>query len=243
MKKNTNFLIVVLSVVLLLSCKDNQGYSKINSAPEVSENAVHKIIVNDFINAAGYTYLDVTEGNENYWMAIAEMPIEKGGTYYYTDGMQMKNFTSKELNKTFDVIVFSEGINASEQNLVKPNVHNHAPAESVKNTSNSESDINISKAKGGVTVGELYGNPAAYSNKEVIVRGKVVKVNNGILDKNWVHIVDGTNFEGKKDLTITTTNSIKVGDTVTFKAKVTLDKDFGGGYIYALLLEDGEEIQ
>ena len=71
----------------------------------------------------------------------------------------------------------------------------------------------------------------------------MVKVNNGILEKNWVHIVDGTQFENKKSLTVTTNELIKVGDTVTFKGKITIDKDFGYGYVYDILLEEGELIK
>jgi hypothetical protein len=62
------------------------------------------------------------------------------------------------------------------------------------------------------------------------------------MDKNWVHIADGTTFENKKDITVTTTEIIKVGDTVTFKATLVLDKDFGAGYVYGVLLENGQVI-
>ena len=63
------------------------------------------------------------------------------------------------------------------------------------------------------------------------------------MDKNWVHIADGTQFEDKKSITVTTQEIIKVGDIVTFKGKVTLEKDFGYGYVYDILLEEGELIK
>ena len=44
-------------------------------------------------------------------------------------------------------------------------------------------------------------------------------------------------------VTVTTKETIKVGDTVTFKATVVLDKDFGQGYVYPLLLENGEALK
>ena len=155
----------------------------------------------------------------------------------------MKDFTSKELDRTFDFITFSEGISTSEATLAKPKEHVHADGENHAATEPNVADIKIEKAEGGVSVGELFANPASFSTKVVIVKGEVVKVNNGILDKNWVHIVDGSNFEGKNDLTVTTKSTVKVGDVVTFKAKVTLDKDFGAGYVYPLLLEDGEILE
>ena len=149
----------------------------------------------------------------------------------------MKDFESKELGRTFDLITFSEGISANEASLTQTAKNPHTNADTNKSTI---SDVKIEKAKNGISVEELYAKKESFSNKEVIVKGKVVKVNNGILDRNWVHIVDGTQFETKKDLTVTTAQIVKVGDTVTFKATVILDKDFGQGYVYGVLLEKGE---
>ena len=90
---------------------------------------------------------------------------------------------------------------------------------------------------------ELFSAKKSFSGKSIIVKGKVVKVNDGIMNKNWVHIVDGTQFENKADLTITTIDSVNVGDIVTFKGVIILDKDFGQGYIYDILLEEGSLVK
>lgn len=234
MRNKINLLIVVLAVVMF-SCKDKQGYSKINNVEDTVENPVHKIVINEFMDAGGYTYINVTEGNEKYWMAIPNTVVKKGETYFYKSGMVMKDFKSEELARTFDRITFSEGISANESGLTETAKNPHTNADK-----SIISDVKIEKAKNGVSVEELYAKKESFSNKEVIVKGKVVKVNNGILDRNWVHIVDGTQFETKKDLTVTTTETVKVGDIVTFKATVILDKDFGQGYVYGVLLEKGE---
>ena len=170
-------------------------------------------------------------------MAIPNTVVKKGETYFYNGGMVMKGFESKELGRTFDFITFSEGISSNEAALTKTAKNPHTNADTDKSVI---SDVKIDKAKNGVSIEEVYAKKESFSNKEVIVRGKVVKVNNGILDRNWVHIVDGTQFETKKDLTVTTAQIVKVGDTVTFKATVILDKDFGQGYVYGVLLEKGE---
>lgn len=59
------------------------------------------------------------------------------------------------------------------------------------------------------------------------------------MDKNWVHIQDGTNFKGKFDLTVTTDREFKIGDVVTFEGRISLNKDFGYGYYYEVLMENG----
>jgi hypothetical protein len=59
---------------------------------------------------------------------------------------------------------------------------------------------------------------------------------------NWVHIQDGTRTDNSFDLTITTNDVTKVGDVVTFEGTVTLKKDFGAGYFYEVIVENGKLI-
>jgi len=100
-------------------------------------------------------------------------------------------------------------------------------------------DIHVEKAPDGITIGDLYKNRNNYGNKKVIIRGQVVKINKGIMDRNWVHIKDGTSEAGKSDLTITTQEVVSVGDIVTFEGVVALDKEYGKGYVYPLVVENG----
>ncbi|MEO5659314.1 MAG: OB-fold nucleic acid binding domain-containing protein, partial [Polaromonas sp.] len=69
------------------------------------------------------------------------------------------------------------------------------------------------------------------------VQGKVVKVNEGIMKRNFLHLQDGTGDANTNDLIVTSQQSAKVGDQVLITGKVALDKDFGSGYNYPLLLE------
>jgi hypothetical protein len=68
----------------------------------------------------------------------------------------------------------------------------------------------------------------------------VVKYNAAILGKNWFHLQDGSGktADGTNDLTITTEAAVAVGDIVTVTGTVAIDRDFGAGYTYALMLED-----
>ena len=60
------------------------------------------------------------------------------------------------------------------------------------------------------------------------------------MKKNWVHIQDGTKDAGKFDLTVTTQDSVKVGDVVIFEGVAAFNKDVGAGYFYEILLEDAK---
>ena len=102
----------------------------------------------------------------------------------------------------------------------------------------AQPDIHVDKAPDGITIAELYKNRNDYANKTVIIRGQVVKINNGIINRNWVHLKDGTSEDGKSDLTFTTQAEVNVGDIVTFEGVVALDKEYGKGYVYPLVVEN-----
>ena len=92
--------------------------------------------------------------------------------------------------------------------------------------------------KADQTVAEVYAGKDSLLGTVVNVRGKVVKFSSQIMGKNWAHIQDGTGSSGTNDLTVTTADTTRVGDTVLVSGKITLNKDFGAGYKYALILED-----
>ena len=111
--------------------------------------------------------------------------------------------------------------------------------------SSEKSDVlltGITKAEGGKTIQEIFDEKASLSGSKVTVRGKAVKVNPGIMGRNWVHVRDGSGAAGDNDLTITTGSPVlpDVGDLVLVTGTVALDQDFGMGYQYAVILQDAE---
>jgi hypothetical protein len=96
----------------------------------------------------------------------------------------------------------------------------------------------VEKAKDGKTVAEIFAGKEDLAGKQVLVRGKVVKFLPQIMGKNWLHLQDGSGSEGTNDLTVTTTAMAEVGDLVLVNGKVSVNRDFGYGYSYQVLLED-----
>lgn len=96
----------------------------------------------------------------------------------------------------------------------------------------------ITKAKDGYTVEELYTKKAELKGKRVSVRGKAVRFAGGIMGKNFIHLQDGSGQKGTNDITVTTNQSAKVGDIVLANGLMVLDRDFGGGYRYPVILEE-----
>ena len=107
--------------------------------------------------------------------------------------------------------------------------------------SKSQTEVSgVKKAKNGKTVAEVFAGKKDLAGKEVLVRGKVVKFMPKIMGKNWLHLQDGSGSEGTNDLTVTTNTIVKVGDLVLVSGVVSVDRDFGFGYSYEVIIEDAE---
>ena len=92
----------------------------------------------------------------------------------------------------------------------------------------------------GKTIAEIFAQKDKLAGQSVSVRGTVVKFVRGVMNKNWVHLADGTGSEADKtaDLTVTTQELVKVGDVILVKGKLTTNKDLGSGYFYPAIIED-----
>jgi hypothetical protein len=99
----------------------------------------------------------------------------------------------------------------------------------------------IEKAEGGRTIAGVFADKDQLAGETIVFRGKVVKANAGIMGKNWLHIRDGSGAEGTNNLTVTTIEVLpNVGDTVLVSGVLELNKDFGMGYQYDLIIEDAD---
>ena len=63
------------------------------------------------------------------------------------------------------------------------------------------------------------------------------------MNRNWIHLQDGTESDGKFDLTITTDQAIVTGDIIIVEGKIAVDKDYGFGYKYDLIMEDAKLVK
>lgn len=214
--------------LLLVGCK-----------PSDSGSGLTTVKVLEVEQVANYTYLLVKEKGPEYWIAVPTMQAQVGETYQYQGGMMMEDFESKELGRTFDKVLFLEAL-YSENTGGPMEVQEVTPGSQV---SVAKSDVQVEAVEGTVTVGELYANPGSYEGKSVKIRGEVTKFNEAIMDRNWVHIQDGTEANGKFDLTATSAESFAVGSVVTVEGEVSLNRDFGYGYSYEILLENTSQVK
>ena len=211
-------------------------FSACNNPPESNDNMdegaedLHSVFVNETIPTSKYLYLHVTEKNEQYWIATSLQDIKVGEFYYYSSGILKLNFKSEELNRLFDKIYLVSSLvpvnHGSDHNL---NIK--------RKTATPESKEAI-EIENSILIAVLVENMEKYSGKRIQISGECVKVNPDIMGRNWIHLKDGSKDD--YDLVVTSETYVPVGSVVTMTAVVSLKKDFGSGYSYELILEDGE---
>ncbi len=244
MKKSTSiFILLAASFLLLSGCKSKKDNSQISMAPNT-----HKVEVQEFIHTTQYTYFRVLEENAEYWLASPKREAKKGETLYYTTAYEMLDFKSTELDRVFDRVYFIQdltdkpggqaGAAAGGSQVHMGTPRNQQTEQTVVNKSEPAEITGTIEEE--ISIHELLGNPEEYSNKLVTISGKVIKVNPAIMARNWVHITaepaDGNNH----DLTITCQDEVKVDQVVTFQGQVSLNRDFGAGYTYEIIIENAK---
>jgi hypothetical protein len=196
------------------------------------------------MNGGGYTYANLEKGGKKTWVAFPTMETRVGETLSFNGCMQMPGFQSKALNRKFDEILFCSGPEIKPKAAAKANLlaGKKSPGSSGASSAASQK-IKVEKASGAnaYTVAEIFSKRAALNGKQVVVKGQVVKVASGIMDRNWIHLQDGSGTEKQKnhDLVITSTQEPEVGSVITVSGTVAKDKDFGGGYKYDVIIEKG----
>ena len=237
-------MILALTAVALTGCRKAQRPGTQTAmapaspvATDPSNNISGKLL--ERIDAAPYSYLRIQSAGGEVWAAVPETKVEKGAEVTVFNAMQMNNFESKTLKRTFEVVYFGTTEAPTSAGAAVPAGH-PTGAEGPMDAP----DVKVEKAKGADahTISEVHAQKASLKEKPVSVRGKVVKFNAEVMGKNWLHLRDGSGSAEAKnnDLTVTTKDTVKVGDVVQVKGVVRVDKDFGSGYTYPVIVEEAK---
>jgi len=180
------------------------------------------------LDSGGFTYVRFSTPQGERWAAIGSIELARGATITIAPTMVADRFASQPLKRSFDNLIFGA---LTDVTGVEPGTV-AAPA---------KAPLSVPKAEGehARTIAEIWGSQAAIrEGQPVVVRGTVTKVLQGIMDRNWVHLRDGS---GKDDeITITSQEAPKVGSTVTATGTLHRNRDFGSGYKYAVLIEEAK---
>lgn len=183
--------------------------------------AMHTGTVVEAITGGGYTYMNIDEDGRRFWIAGPRTSIGVGERVTFSEQLWMVNFESKALGRTFDRLLFVSGVEKAQAGTAR-----EAPP-----VATGPAEV--------VTVEELYDRKYNLEGSIVEIRGEVVKVSEKIMGMNWVHIKDGTGSRGTDKIIFRSRdNKAPVGSTVTARGRVEIDKDFGFGYYYSVIVED-----
>jgi len=218
------------------------------------------------IDAAPYSYLRLTTAQGEVWAAVPQSNVASGAEVTVENPMAMDGWESKTLNRKFEKLVFgtlagqaapagapgaAPGAAPAAQPSMPPGMPpgSAAPGMAAQHAAAATGpadvgDVKVGKATGADarTVAEIHAQRAQLKEKRVAVRGKVVKFSAGIMGRNWVHLRDGSGSQekGTNDVTVTTGDMAGVGDVVVAKGVVRIDKDFGAGYAYPVIVEEAK---
>lgn len=239
--------LLVLSLALVPACN---GASDDGTTPERTPAATGTPApapageltgrVAETMDSGGYTYIALDVGGKRIWAAGPETEVSVGDTVSIPKGMEQRNFHSNTLDRTFESILFVGAIRvAGAPGATSP----HAGTPPAGSPHAADAKVTgIEPLEGGQTVAEIVGKRADLAGEEIAVRGKVVKFNRAIMGTNWLHIQDGTGdaADGTNDLAVTTDAVVNVGDVVVVRGTVTVEKDFGAGYSYEVIVEKAD---
>lgn len=255
MKQLTTFFSIAIFILTLFAgCSEDTPAPKTEAAkpstqaapptPAVPVSAPGKTgKVTETMDAAGYTYVSVDTGSEQFWAAAPQFAVKVGDDVVVPEGMPMPNYHSKTLDRTFDIVYFVPSVLVGGAAQLAGQTPAVSQMDSASRTVVEKTDVDLSDikpAEGGQTVSDVFTKKADLAGKPVKVRGKVVKFSPAIMGKNWIHLQDGTGAAGSNDLVVTTSISANVGDTIVINGILATDKDFGYGYKYGVIVEDAE---
>ena len=232
------------------------------AAPAVPPVLEGKVL--ETMDSGGYTYARVAAGSDEIWAAGPATKLATGEVVAIETVMPMRQFESKTLKRTFPLVYFVQsfkgGAPADAGCATCPS--HGGTAEVACGTGEAACDTGGASApplpvgmhppvapkpaekitgiaKADRTVAEVHAAKGELAGRKVAVRGKVVKVNAGIMNRNWIHLQDGSGEGETADLTVTAVEqTAAVGDIVLATGVVAADKDFGSGYRYDVIMED-----
>ncbi len=219
---------------------NSDSYTKSIAAIKKAVTEGKQFEVLEIIQTSKYTYLKVSENYGQRWVAVSKTDAVVGDKYYYDKALPMKNFWSKELERNFESVDFINHISktpmTSDVSSASAMMNPHGHSGKVKEVQLPE--VSVPKSGSELTIAQIFSNPQNFANNEVDIKGMVTKVNKNIMGRNWIHIQDGTRYNNSFDLTITSSQMPELNQIVSFKGLVHLNKDFGSGYFYDVIMED-----
>jgi predicted heme/steroid binding protein len=250
MKKTSLTLLLLLIGTNFTLANDNKIAMHGKEQTQKAEIFYGKIL--EIKPAMGYKYLKIDENGTTTWVAIANAPVSIGEKIGFDKKTVMKDFKSKTLGQEFKEIYFASDVYLAEKRQAPKSMKEMLGLANKKDPHagmgrgmspepKNEKPTKPFIKKDSYTIEEIHLWRKDLKEKVISIKGKVFKVSKAIMKRDWVHIGDGTGDEKElsDDLVFTSKNTnLKKGDEVIATGKVVVDKDFGYGYFYPVIIEN-----
>ncbi len=253
MKVTITIAAILMTTVLLAGCgekkDDAQAWSQKVDEQTSTDMPVQATVdpglpggeVLETFDSGGYTYVRLKTAEGEIWAAGPEAGLAIGDVVILEGAMVMKQFRAASLDRTFEEIWFASGFGgAGIETTTNPHggMMGMGGGESSAEVVTDFSDL--SPATDGLTIAQVFADRTDLAGHRVKVRGRVTKSLSGIMGHNWLHLQDGSGdaASGDHDLTVTTDQMAQTGDTVLIEGVLAVDKDFGSGYFYSVIVEE-----
>jgi hypothetical protein len=253
-------MMILLALLVVVGCQSKgveetpagQSATIDGSEPAGETAETFSGVVVETMDAGGYTYVLVhTESGEEVWAAGPQQAMEVDDIVVIKTSMAMPEFRSETLERTFDMLYFVTDFgdpgaakgHGTDMAAKAGAMGGEMPAghPSMGGGAQSADEVDLSDiVAADQTIAAIFADKDGFSGKPVKVRGKVIKSLSGIMGKNWMHIQDGTGEAGTNDLTITSDTLAPEGAIVLVEGTLALDRDFGSGYKYDVIIENAK---
>lgn len=211
------------------------------------------------IDVDQYSYLRLAlQGGASTWTAVPRSELTVGQEVTLRDAQEMRDFRSSTLQRTFPTIYFGalesgttahgsqQPAGARISPLASSSGEPPPGAASPHSPPAPPQEVPfgaVQKATGpnGHTVATLHEERERLAGATVRVRGTIVKSISGVMGRTFAHLRDGSGgHDAATDLTVTTTAELVPGTQVLLEGTLAIDRDFGAGYRYPVILEDAQ---
>ncbi len=197
--------------------------------------------VQEAISVSSYSYLRLATEAGDQWVAVLKEDFSPGDTIDFEINLVMRDFKSKELERSFDLIYFGQRQAkhpANGNSGPTPNAGTQEPKQKVQQKVapfQPSSDLQ--------SIADLFQHADELVEQEVRFQGEVVKLTQGVMGTNFLHVQDGSGSAETKNndiVVLVKNNPPSIGSRTQFKATLKRDIDYGSGYRFPVLLADGE---
>ena len=229
--------------LLLLGCKGGPeereiipvsvGHGTVQM-PDGIDLQMHEVRVLESIPTDAYLYLRVREGDREYWIATSKRDLLPDERYFYNEALMRTDFRSEALDRSFDTLyLVTRMVPESDRKSLESGGYSPHNPQAVDAEGSEPAPFHATVRP--VSIHELVERPGDFADKWVRVEGRCERINYGILGRNWVHL----RSESGEELVVTTQDSVPLNAPVAMRGIVRQGRDFGSGYTYSLLLEEG----